>query len=169
MPQGRWQRHAAIADFTKALKLNPKDTQGRVSCLIGRARANFDKEKAEPAMADLNAAIKLGIKQPDAYVLRGILHKINHNYARSLADSIFRGDPSGRHSKSPVSARQFMWTRVTARLNTGRAVHPNRPGRLRSIAPTWQLTRFLSAISARQAVAPTKAVNPRFFEKISFF
>ena len=77
---------SAVADFSKALKLNLKDPQGRVSCLIGRARANFDKQKAEPAMSDLNAAIKLGVKQPDAYVLRGILYKINHQYDRSLAD-----------------------------------------------------------------------------------
>ena len=36
-------------------------------------------------MKDLNIAIK-GVQQPDAYVLRGILHKINHQYDRSLAD-----------------------------------------------------------------------------------
>lgn len=80
------ENDSAIADFNKALKLNPDDTQGRVSCLIGRAHANFAKEKAEPAMNDLNSAIKLGVQQPDAYVLRGILHKINHQYDRSLAD-----------------------------------------------------------------------------------
>ena len=77
---------SAIADFSKALKLNTNDTQGRVTCLISRARANFGKEKAEPAMNDLNSAIKIGVYQPDAYVLRGILHKVNHQYDRSLAD-----------------------------------------------------------------------------------
>ena len=76
----------AIADFTKALKLNSKDTGERVNCLIGRAHAYFDKEKAEPAMNDLNAAIKLDQRRPDAYVLRGILHKIDHEYRKSLED-----------------------------------------------------------------------------------
>jgi tetratricopeptide (TPR) repeat protein len=76
----------AIIDFTKALKLTPKDVRGRVDCLIGRAHCYFNKEKAVSAMADLSQAIELGVKEPDAYVLRGILHKIDHDYDRSLAD-----------------------------------------------------------------------------------
>lgn len=76
----------AIIDFTKALKLKPKDVRGRVDCLIGRAHCYFNKEKAVSAMADLNQAIELGVKEPDAYVLRGILHKVDHDYDRSLAD-----------------------------------------------------------------------------------
>ena len=79
------ENDSAIADFNKAIKLNP-DTPGRVSCLIGRARVNFDKQKAEPAMNDLNAALKLDSQRPDAYLLRGILYKISHQYDRSLAD-----------------------------------------------------------------------------------
>ncbi len=78
---------SAIADFTKALKLAPKGTNVlRTDCLLARAHSWFNEQKAEPAMADLNAVIKLGVQEPDAYVLRGILHKINHDYDRSLAD-----------------------------------------------------------------------------------
>src|SRR6266481_1654439 len=76
----------AIIDFTKALKLKPKDVRGRVDCLIGRAHCYFNKEKAVSAMADLNQAIELGVKEPDAYVLRGILDKVDRDYDRSLAD-----------------------------------------------------------------------------------
>jgi tetratricopeptide (TPR) repeat protein len=76
----------AIADFTKALKLNPKEPNVRADCFLGRGRAYFNKEKADSAMADLNAAIKLDDRNPEAYALRGVLHKINHNYDRSLAD-----------------------------------------------------------------------------------
>jgi tetratricopeptide (TPR) repeat protein len=68
--------------MSKVLTLCQADNPG----LIGRARAYFDKEKAEPAMNALNAAIKLDQRQPDAYVLRGILHKINHDYTKSLED-----------------------------------------------------------------------------------
>src|SRR5207249_3594570 len=77
---------SAVADFSKALKLNPKETNQRVDCLIGRARAYFDKEEAEPAMKDLNAVIKLDQRRSDAYVLRGILYKVRHEYQKSLDD-----------------------------------------------------------------------------------
>lgn len=76
----------AIADFTAALKLNPNIVQGRIDCLVGRAHCYFNKEKGASAMADLNQAIKLGVKEPDPYVLRGLLYKVDHDYARSLVD-----------------------------------------------------------------------------------
>ncbi len=84
--QEKGDEDAAITDFTEALRLKPKLLQGRIDCLISRAHCYFNKEKAVSAMADLNQAIKLGVKEPDAYVLRGILHKIHHDYDRSLAD-----------------------------------------------------------------------------------
>ena len=37
-------------------------------------------------MKDLNAALKLDQRRSDAYVLRGILYKVRHDYAKSLAD-----------------------------------------------------------------------------------
>jgi tetratricopeptide (TPR) repeat protein len=77
---------SAIADFSKALKLSSKEPNQRVNCLIGRARAYFDKEEAEPAMKDLNAAIKLDQRRSDAYVLRGVLYKVGHEYQKSLDD-----------------------------------------------------------------------------------
>jgi tetratricopeptide (TPR) repeat protein len=77
---------SAIADFTRALKVTPRGSVGYTDCLMARAHSYFSQEQAEPAMTDLNAAIKLGVKEPDAYVLRGILHKIRHDYALSLAD-----------------------------------------------------------------------------------
>ncbi|MGI9086339.1 MAG: tetratricopeptide repeat protein [Chthoniobacterales bacterium] len=77
---------SAIADFTRALKAHPPGNRIRTDCLIARAHCYFDQEKTAPAMTDLNAAIKLGVKEPDAYVLRGILHKIAHGYPQSLAD-----------------------------------------------------------------------------------
>ena len=78
--------NAAIADLTRALKQVPAKGGMRTDCLIMRARCYFDQEKVAPAMADLNRAIKLGVKDPDPYILRGILHKVSHRYRESLAD-----------------------------------------------------------------------------------
>ena len=78
---------AAIADFTTALKGGPKNSNPlQMDGLLSRAHCYFNQEKDKPAMADLNLAIKLGIKDPDAFVLRGILHKVGHDYSKSLAD-----------------------------------------------------------------------------------
>lgn len=78
---------SAIADYTRALKLFPaRDRRPHIDCLVGRAHCYFDQEKREAALADLNAAIKLGVSDADPYVLRGVLHKIGHDYDKSLAD-----------------------------------------------------------------------------------
>ena len=37
-------------------------------------------------MSDLNAAIKLDVADAEAYRLRGIIHKVMHEYDKSLAD-----------------------------------------------------------------------------------
>ncbi|MGI8890989.1 MAG: tetratricopeptide repeat protein [Chthoniobacterales bacterium] len=77
---------SAIVDLTTVLKNVPPKSTGEIDCRIARAHAYFDQERAKLALEDLNIAIEIGTKEPDAYILRGILHKIEHNYALSLAD-----------------------------------------------------------------------------------
>lgn len=76
----------AVDDFTKALKLVPKAKVAQVDLLIALAHAYFDQQKSELALKHLNRAIKLGVIDADPYILRGILHKVGHDYALSLAD-----------------------------------------------------------------------------------
>lgn len=77
---------AAIADLSKALKTVPKSSVGLIDCLLARAHSYFNENQPDLAMSDLNRAIKSGVKEPDAYVLRGILFKGRHDYVHSLAD-----------------------------------------------------------------------------------
>lgn len=77
---------SAIADLTRALQGKPGDPRTRADCLVARARCYINQEKSAPAMSDLNAAIKLGVADSEAYRLRGIVHKVAHEYAKSLAD-----------------------------------------------------------------------------------
>jgi tetratricopeptide (TPR) repeat protein len=76
----------AIADYTSALKLKIPNAQLHAQCFIHRAHCYVDKEDADKALSDLNAAIKMGTKESDAFVLRGIVHKVRHEYELSLAD-----------------------------------------------------------------------------------
>lgn len=75
---------SAIEDFTAALR-KKLDARVRADCLIARARCYINQSKSAPAMTDLNAAIKLR-QISEAYRLRGILHKVAHEYDKSLAD-----------------------------------------------------------------------------------
>jgi tetratricopeptide (TPR) repeat protein len=77
---------SALADYAAALKTVPRRSAGEIDCLVARAHAYFNLEQAEKAMADLNSAIKIGVKEADPYILRGILHKVHHEYSLSLAD-----------------------------------------------------------------------------------
>ncbi len=77
---------AAIADVTRALKLAPSKGPMRADCLMLRAECYFEQEKVDPALADLNSVINLRAKDPDAHILRGILHKVRRKYRESLAD-----------------------------------------------------------------------------------
>jgi len=76
----------AIADLTRALQDKPTDPRMRALCLVARARCYINQEKSEQAMSDLNASIKLNGTDSEAYRLRGIIHKVAHEYAKSLAD-----------------------------------------------------------------------------------
>lgn len=76
---------SAISDLTHALQDKPGDPRVRALCLVTRARCYINQEKSAPAMSDLNAAIKLH-EDSEAYRLRGIVHKVAHEYDKSLAD-----------------------------------------------------------------------------------
>ena len=77
---------SAIADLTRALRDKPTDPKFRAVCLVMRARCYFNQSESAPAMSDLNAAIKLNPTDPQTYHLRGIVHKVEHEYDKSLAD-----------------------------------------------------------------------------------
>lgn len=77
---------SAIADLTRALKEKPGAARARADCLVTRARCYINQEKSGEALSDLNAAIKLDGKDSEAYRLRGIIHKVAHQYDKSLAD-----------------------------------------------------------------------------------
>jgi tetratricopeptide (TPR) repeat protein len=77
---------SAITDLTRALQDKPGDPKARAICLVARARCYINQAKSALAMSDLNEAIKLDGSDSEAYRLRGIIHKVAHEYDKSLSD-----------------------------------------------------------------------------------
>jgi tetratricopeptide (TPR) repeat protein len=71
----------ALANFDRALKLDPKQCRG----LIGRARVWIRKGEFQKAVDDSTAALAIQ-PQDDAYGVRGDAYRKLNNYANAVAD-----------------------------------------------------------------------------------
>ncbi len=72
----------AIADFTEAIRLNPKV----VSAYVNRVLAANTKGQLELALADCNAAIQLDPKLAVAYCVRGVAWERKDEHDKAIAD-----------------------------------------------------------------------------------
>ncbi|GHU83501.1 hypothetical protein FACS189468_8640 [Spirochaetia bacterium] len=72
----------AIADFTAALKINPKDAYA----YCGRGLAYFIKGEYDLAITDLTQAIKLDPKFDGSYALRGEAYRMKGQYDAAISD-----------------------------------------------------------------------------------
>jgi len=72
----------AIADFTRAIELNPKDD----APYYDRAQAKWLKKDAAGAIADYTRAIELGSQNPAAYNNRGNARAENNDRDGAIAD-----------------------------------------------------------------------------------
>ncbi|MFA6246940.1 MAG: tetratricopeptide repeat protein, partial [Mucilaginibacter sp.] len=74
--------NAAIADFTKAIQLEPKN--GRA--YFYRANAYNDQKEYMMAVQDYDRAIELDPKNPFAYFYRGNANNAQQKYADAITD-----------------------------------------------------------------------------------
>src|SRR5260221_591619 len=72
----------ALADYTRAIKLNPNDDQA----YYNRAIARNDKGDADGALADYDQAIRIDPKYTDAYVNRAEIKAGQENWDAAIAD-----------------------------------------------------------------------------------
>jgi len=72
----------AIADYTKAIKLNPKDAD----FYTNRGNAYDDKGEFDRAIADFGKAIKLNPKDANAYNNRGFACEKKGDWKQAIAD-----------------------------------------------------------------------------------
>lgn len=82
---------SALADFTRALEMNPRYADAYVS----RGKAHGAKGDSDLALADLNEAIRIDPKSAEAYVSRGIVLRNRNELDRAIADynEALRVDP----------------------------------------------------------------------------
>ncbi|GHV49664.1 hypothetical protein AGMMS49579_02340 [Spirochaetia bacterium] len=72
----------AIADYTQAIKLDPKDA----TAYNNRGYAYYNKNDYDRAFADYTQAIKLDPKDATAYNNRGYIYLSKNDYDRAIAD-----------------------------------------------------------------------------------
>ena len=72
----------AIADYTEAIRLNPKDADA----YYNRGLAYWNKGKFDKAIAEYTEAIRLNPKLAEAYYSRGFAYRNNGDLAKAEAD-----------------------------------------------------------------------------------
>ncbi len=73
---------AAIADYNKAVELNPKEP----TIFFSRALAHFNNKSFNPAIADFDKVIELDPKEAMAYFKRGAALEKVGNFEKALSD-----------------------------------------------------------------------------------
>ena len=80
--QAKGNRDKAIADYTEAIRLDPKDSVAHCD----RGRAYGSKGEYDKAIADCTEAIRLDPKYADAYCSRGCAYGRKGGYDKEIAD-----------------------------------------------------------------------------------
>ena len=75
-------RQGALADFTEALGLNPRDTRPWVN----RANLHFDAGELDAALRDYNKSLELDPKNAEAYGSRGAAYGAQNRFDLALSD-----------------------------------------------------------------------------------
>ena len=88
----------AIADATRAIHLEPNRL-----VYVTRAMCQANKERLTEAIADMDAAVRLGPGEPCHYEIRGGLWALSGNYDRAIADfqAMMRLNPKDPAATSP--------------------------------------------------------------------
>jgi tetratricopeptide (TPR) repeat protein len=112
----------AIADFSAALKLNPRDT----AILERRAYVEMKVNDFDKALADYSEAMKINPKEVRYYNLRGYIYELKSDVKNSMADTdyVLKADPNNAEAKARKD-----------RLNKILAVQATLPGATPIAAP----------------------------------
>jgi tetratricopeptide (TPR) repeat protein len=88
----------AVADFTDALKLNPRDT----GILERRAYVEMKMNDFAKALADYDEAIRINPREKRYYLLRGYIYETKNDVKNSMADTeqVLTMDPNNVEAKA---------------------------------------------------------------------
>lgn len=115
----------AMADYDKAIRLNPKDYYA----FFNRGLANMDSGHAKQAAADFTVAIRLRPKDGAAYFQRGVSSLNSYRVDESLADftkahELMPRDPWPLANRGVAYAWKQDEARARQDLNAARAIDP---------------------------------------------
>jgi tetratricopeptide (TPR) repeat protein len=112
----------AIADFTDALKLNPRDA----GILERRAYVEMKINDFDKALADYSEAIKINPREPRYYNLRSYIYETKNDTKNAMADTdhVLKMDPNNAEAK----ARKDRLTKI-------QSIQPGLPGNTPIPAP----------------------------------
>jgi tetratricopeptide (TPR) repeat protein len=151
----------AIADFTKAIEINPKDADAyKNRGYAYDAKGDFDR-----AIADFTKAIEINPKDADAYNNRGSVYETKGDFDRAIADFMKAIEIDPKDADAYINR---CWLRATANrdltlafadCDTGLRLAPNDANGLDSRAFLYlRLGRLDEAIADYDAALKT---NPR--------
>ena len=119
----------AIADFTDAIRLKPKNAV----CYYNRAYTRLIQDKPDKALPDLNEAIRLEPKSSHSYVLRSECHKrIGTDLPAALKDAdeairLSPKEPGGLCQRADVYLVQREWENALRDYTEAIRISPNHP------------------------------------------
>ena len=93
----------AIADYSEAIRLDPKDPQA----FADRGTAWISAGEPDKAMADFNEVVRLNPKDPSTYIARADVE--HQGYARQGHGWLGRGHSAGSERPSAFVARSVFW------------------------------------------------------------
>jgi len=80
---GKGQHDQAVADFNKALEINPKDA----SAYYNRGMAYGEKNQLDQTIADFNKAVEINPSYGRAYNNRAIIYYLKKEYDKAWNDA----------------------------------------------------------------------------------
>ena len=127
----------AIADYNKAIELNPKEP----AIYFSRGLAHFNKQSYTPAIADFDKVIELDPKEAMAYFKRGNALEKMGNFEKAHADyqKAVELDPDNEPAKNALQKLQAMLPKpvpATTTTNNTSAVQKKEPVTQQNTAET---------------------------------
>ena len=125
MQEWKGDFNKAIADYTEAIRLDPKSAEA----YVGRGYGNLRKGDVDKAVDDLTEAIRVDPKRGEAYVVRASIYHMTQCYEKAVADltEAIRIDPKSDQTyqnRAAAYAEEGKFDQAIADCDAALALNP---------------------------------------------